>query len=234
MILEIFDWYLPYSILGYYSIIFVTYLFSRLFKNFRIHDNLVYLHNIFLSLQSLFLAVLSIKFYIDIANMSNLKYYDVLNVLTSKERFNHELFDFAKLCFLISKLYEMVDTMILVINRKIIITLHHWHHASIFIAFYTGMYTGSMMFVGFLNSVIHIIMYLYYANVPGIRKIAKYLTRFQMFHLFGGAVLNLYTLIYPIHDLCFKYSIINFSVCMSYFILFAIFYKNKYKKNKNK
>lgn len=44
-----------------------------------------------------------------------------------------------------------------------------------------------------LNSFIHVVMYLYYAKIPGMKQIAKYITSMQIFHLFGGLVWNLVT-----------------------------------------
>merc|ERR1719446_1569268 len=76
--------------------------------------------------------------------------------------------------------------------------LHVWHHATTFQAFYIGMFTGAGFWIGFFNSFIHIVMYAYYAKIPGMKVIAKYITSMQIFHLFGGAVCNLYTIIWPI------------------------------------
>ena len=91
-------------------------------------------------------------------------------------------------CYLISKLCEWIDTVLLIMNDKKIIGLHWWHHMTIGFAFYTGYYSSSAIWIGSLNSFIHIIMYLYYADVPGIRPIAKYLTQLQIIQLFGRGV----------------------------------------------
>jgi hypothetical protein len=62
-----------------------------------------------------------------------------------------------------------MDTVLLIINRKKIIWLHLWHHATIVVAFYTGFVVSSNFWIGSLNSFIHIIMYLYYADVKFIK-----------------------------------------------------------------
>ena len=83
-------------------------------------------------------------------------------------------------------------------------------------------------------------MYMYYAKIPGMKAIAKYITSMQIIHLFGGAALNVYTLIHPMsmttapvkyQEVCCKfYSGINCFLCFSYFLLFLAFFSVKYNK----
>ena len=81
-------------------------------------------------------------------------------------------------------------------------------------------------------------MYAYYAKIPGMKVIAKFITSLQLFHLFGGAACNFYTIIWPLNlpragpnnktavaslaefvDVR-KFSIFNAFICLSYFTLF--------------
>ena len=81
---------------------------------------------------------------------------------------------------------------------------------------------------------------MYYAKIPGMKAIAKYITSMQIIHLFGGSALNVYTLMYPIsmetapdkyQDVsCQFYSGINCFLCFSYFLLFLAFFSVKYNK----
>lgn len=119
---------------------------------------------------------------------------DFFTVLVAPERAQSKFYNWTMFTFLASKLYETLDTVILILNGKPTISLHVWHHATTYAAFYTGLYTGAAFWIGTLNSAIHVVMYLYYAKVSFIKPIAKYITYTQIFHLFGGAVLNIYTL----------------------------------------
>merc|ERR1711968_212520 len=49
--------------------------------------------------------------------------------------------------FLISKVFEWYDTVLLILNGKKPILLHMWHHATISIAFYTGFYTDAVVWI---------------------------------------------------------------------------------------
>merc|ERR1719162_1621203 len=98
-----------------------------------------------------------------------------------------------------------------------------------------------------LNSFIHVVMYMYYAKVPGTKAIAKYITRMQITHLFGGVVLNAITLWTPEEAFAAVkfdtgsgvaqpvpvklFAAFNLFPCFSYFFLFLCFFSKKYHKN---
>ena len=133
-----------------------------------------------------------------------------------------------------SKLYEWIDTILLIINEKSVITLHWWHHSTITVAFYTGFYTSAILWIGILNSFIHVIMYLYYADVKVIKPFAKYLTTLQIIQLFGGVYMNYVSYQYNNDDKYKLFSIINGGICLSYGLLFVKFYFKKYSKDSKK
>merc|ERR1712217_234042 len=76
-----------------------------------------------------------------------------------------------------------------------------------------------------------------------MKVIAKYITSMQIFHLLGGAILNVVTLFAPIDPRgasetfamnlshCQLRSAINTFLCFSYFFLFLAFFSKKYGKN---
>lgn len=121
--------------------------------------------------------------------------------------------------------------------------LHVWHHATTFYAFHQGLFTGAGLWIGFWNSLIHVVMYAYYAKLPGMKMIAQWITSFQLFHLIGGTLFNLYTVIWPViipaegvgkryTHIDVRYaSIINMGICFSYFFLFLAFYSKRYDKS---
>jgi len=132
--------------------------------------------------------------------------------------------------FLVSKVFEWYDTVLLILNGKQPIALHMWHHATISVAFYTGFYTDAVCWIGGLNSFIHIIMYAYYAAIPGIKPFARYLTQLQIVQLFGGAAMNWIALKNTDEVRYQTFAKINMGVCLSYGLLFLRFYATKYTK----
>ncbi|CAD7934831.1 unnamed protein product [Amoebophrya sp. A120] len=154
-------------------------------------------HNVFLALQSAFLMYVIVLLYKDtqiLIEKNGNKDPSFYTVMTQSEmRRQSQIFPVALVAFLASKLYETLDTVILILNGKPLLMLHVWHHATTYLAFYTGLFTGAGFWIGMLNSFIHVVMYLYYAKIPGMAKIAKYITSMQIFHLFGGFVWNLIT-----------------------------------------
>ena len=131
--------------------------------------------------------------------------------------------------FLASKVFEWFDTVALIVNRKKLLALHLWHHATIGVAFYTGYFSSCVLWIGGLNSFIHVIMYAHYANISGIRRFARYLTQLQIFQLFGGVYMNYLSYTHDTNPLYQKYALINGVICMSYGMMFLQFYSKKYK-----
>lgn len=217
------------SPLLYNCLLLVSLVYRNVIKK-TIPNYIVKLHNIFLAFQSMILMVGTVYFYKKTCEYYQIEYYNFLAVsLKDKNYENNTDFFILSYIFLLSKLYEWIDTVILIVNRKNVILLHWWHHATITVAFYTGLYTGAIFWIGFWNSLIHVIMYLYYADIKFIKPYAKYITRLQMFHLFGGVFMNYLSYLHPFTEVTFNYSIINGCICASYGLLFLRFYFNKYK-----
>jgi fatty acid desaturase 2 (delta-6 desaturase) len=188
-------------------------------------------HNYNMTFQSCILLSLAIYDYVQVARVNNLQLTDFINIsnLTGTTH-QTQLYPIVLYCYLGSKLFEWIDTVLLIINNKKIIGLHWWHHMTIGVAFYTGYFTSSVLWIGTLNSFIHIIMYLYYADAPGIRPIAKYLTQLQIVQLFGGVYLNYVSYFYNTEPKYKLFSLINGLICLSYGLMFLQFYGQKYKK----
>ena len=134
----------------------------------------------------------------------------------------------------LTKFIEWIDTVWLVLRRRPLQLLHVWHHATIVLVFEAGFCSGSWAVVGIVNSCIHIVMYAYYAKVPYLFLLAKYITTCQIFHLTCGVVLSLYTLKYPCsrvdRDTGGSYSAISLMLTASYVILFLRLFHSKYKR----
>ncbi|RKO93200.1 polyunsaturated fatty acid elongation enzyme [Blyttiomyces helicus] len=107
--------------------------------------------------------------------------------------------------FYYSKIFEFVDTFIMVIkkNNRQISFLHIYHHASIFCVWYDpffSSYTCPSYFSAALNSFIHVVMYGYYFfSAIGIKQVSfikRYITAMQMTQfcaMMCQAIYNMYS-----------------------------------------
>ncbi|KAG0438778.1 Elongation of fatty acids protein sre1 [Dictyocoela muelleri] len=101
--------------------------------------------------------------------------------------------DFYIWLFYVSKYYELVDTIILHLNRKQASFLQTYHHAGAILS--TFLFTKANSHLGWifvaLNSIVHTIMYLYYAfTCIGIRFRYKYfITNMQIIQFLTGIFL---------------------------------------------
>ncbi|KII69628.1 Elongation of very long chain fatty acids protein 2 [Thelohanellus kitauei] len=142
--------------------------------------------------------------------------------------------------YLLSKIYELLDTIIFVLRKKFnqVSLFHVYHHASILIIewHHFKTYPGPMaMPLVILNSIVHVFMYGYYflsSFGPKVQKYLwwkKYITQMQLIQLaiyfayftwFRG-----YTTIYP-RGLIDCYILYNFTI----FGFFCHFYVKEYRK----
>ena len=139
------------------------------------------------------------------------------------------------LVLLTTKLAEWMDTVLIILRGRPLQLLHVWHHATIVVIFYTGFHTGSWGLVGICNSLIHVVMYGYYAKLPFLSSYARYITLSQISHLSLGLALSLHTIVHPCNrrDANGSYSLITASLLASYIALFARLYNRKYKSRKD-
>ena len=99
--------------------------------------------------------------------------------------------------FYVSKYYEMVDTLLIVLRGRRVIALHALHHALMPLVMYLlfeGTVSVSLVALSVVNSFVHIVMYSYYLATalnlrpPDVWK--KQITRLQIFQfslgVFGG------------------------------------------------
>ncbi|KAJ2553712.1 hypothetical protein EV175_002842 [Coemansia sp. RSA 1933] len=102
--------------------------------------------------------------------------------------------------FYLSKYYELLDTVIIILKGRKASLLQIYHHAGVILVTYMTNYyaAGSGLFLVWENTGVHTIMYTYYAltalgfNPPG----KQYLTSLQIFQfLFGLVVIVVYLVI---------------------------------------
>ncbi|XP_048485125.1 elongation of very long chain fatty acids protein 7 [Plutella xylostella] len=148
--------------------------------------------------------------------------------------------------YFLAKISELLDTVFFVLRKKNnqVTFLHVYHHSLMMVgswAFLKFTPSESVVFMGLLNSLVHVFMYAYYgltALGPAVAKhlnpYKKYITRLQLVQFFS------IMLQFP---LALKYSACPPSKGVAIFILinliffiylFGSFYRQSYNKNKSK
>lgn len=146
------------------------------------------------------------------------------------------------LLFTLSKIPEMIDTLFLVLQKKKVIFLHWFHHATVMLYCwhcYTSITPAGFTFAA-MNYTVHSIMYSYYFVCACgyrhlVRRFAWLITGIQIAQMIIGLVIESY--------LCYQVFIsgapctadrnnvrFGFAMYFSYLILFSQLYYNSYIK----
>jgi len=139
------------------------------------------------------------------------------------------------------KYLEFLDTYFMVLRGKLdqVSFLHVYHHTTIAWAWWIGlklMPGGDSYFGALLNSLIHVLMYSYYAlsllKVPCPWK--RYLTLAQLVQFISVMVYSVFSAYYWTNATGWDYTATSVQIweMLSLFILFSYFYKKSYKTNK--
>jgi hypothetical protein len=138
--------------------------------------------------------------------------------------------------FYLSKFYEFVDTLFLVLRQKPLTFLHVYHHASTVVVAYLGLYdNASYCWIAvFQNCFVHILMYYYYCvRGFGINPWWKrYLTVMQMIQFWINMIgLVAFAALRLSGVLCagtwFSWAA-SFAINSSFYALFQLFYNETY------
>jgi hypothetical protein len=142
------------------------------------------MHNLNMSFQSFLLIVLTL-------HACQWLSFNPYTIFLDDARYGYPNLHLLLGVFLLSKLCEWVDTVILILNGKPLLLLHLWHHGTIFWGFYHGFWCSAQSWIAFWNSLIHVVMYIYYAKLkwPNLRPLASWITTTQIIHLVGGTLL---------------------------------------------
>lgn len=143
--------------------------------------------------------------------------------------------------FYVSKYYELLDTVIMVLKKRPLNFLHVYHHCIVLPLFYVYMSTSMVLqwIVVVANSSVHVAMYYYYAMAALGHKVwwKKYITLAQIVQF----IIDL-TSTWPYPFLYFSASgcsgsmrgwLFGQAVGASFFKLFCDFYFRSYTKSKN-
>jgi len=145
--------------------------------------------------------------------------------------------------FYLSKFYELVDTVFIVLKKKELTFLHIYHHVLTVNLMYLGMNTQSTnQWVALLfNTFVHILMYTYYTLVMFNIQVwwKKYLTTMQMIQFFCNAMgLFLWLYLHLTNPGGCSGHISSWAACLfvqvTFFMLFFLFYRKTYQPSDRK
>lgn len=140
--------------------------------------------------------------------------------------------------FVLSKLFELGDTVFIVLRKQPLIFLHWYHHITvlIYVWYSNTQQIGSGRWFIVMNYIVHAVMYTYYATralkfiVP--KWVNMFITTLQLIQMIFGIVVNVvaYMALVNGRKCQHNYTNIQFSSLMyfSYLILFAHFFCTTY------
>lgn len=145
--------------------------------------------------------------------------------------------------FFLTKLVELLDTIFFVLRKKSdqITFLHVFHHSIVPPFCWIGIKLapgGPNGFFPLINSFIHVIMYTYYALTTFGPKITpylwwkQYLTRLQMIQFVLVMINAAKTFMSSDCRFPILFAYLQASIATIFFILFAMFYRDAYRKKK--
>jgi len=140
--------------------------------------------------------------------------------------------------YFISKLIEFCDTLFFIMRKKNnqLSFLHMYHHSTMFFFWWMGCRWcpgGSAWLGPMINSLIHVLMYSYYALStfgPTVRKFLwwkQYLTVLQLVQFTGGLCLGINAILTGCKFTRWMQYLLVFYM-LSFMVLFGNFYKNAY------
>merc|ERR1719277_739072 len=196
-------------------------------------------HNIFLSVVSLFLATYMIVTLLTIKQQNNYQFFPtIFCALNHFEQVGRLQFIYYVNYLL--KYYELLDTIFLALKHKNIGFLHGYHHPATLVLTWGQMVdsTGVQWVVILLNLFVHTVMYFYYAmaalkikmpwkRIVTIMQIVQFILDLIACYL-AWAMINFY-------QRCFgtnRAGIVGCFILTSYLYLFVDFYDMTYNKKK--
>lgn len=144
--------------------------------------------------------------------------------------------------FYLSKFYELLDTVLMVLKKRRLNFLHVYHHCIVIPLFYVYMTTGmvSQWILVVANSFVHVLMYWYYAMATiGVSVWwKKYITQAQIVQFIIDLTATWpYPLLYFSAQGCsgsMRGWFFGQAVGLSFFKLFRDFYKSSYANSKQR
>ncbi|GMS93969.1 hypothetical protein PENTCL1PPCAC_16143, partial [Pristionchus entomophagus] len=139
--------------------------------------------------------------------------------------------------FVVSKIFELVDTVFIVLRKKPLIFLHWYHHAIVVVyatQSYTELVAGCRWFVT-MNYAIHALMYAYYAlaaagyRLP--RVMSMVITTLQTTQMLIGVAISFIVLYCKLQGRIAQQSFENLALCFGLYASFAILFMSFFNKS---
>lgn len=137
--------------------------------------------------------------------------------------------------FIISKLFELLDTFLIKLSGKKPIFLHWYHHIiTLSYSYFLGInydYSSIGLFLTLINFFVHTIMYLYFTlndyltDVSIIKKYSYIITFLQTLQMF----IAIFSYVYLSKYLKYKFDYFGFVMYLIYGVLFTRFFLKKIK-----
>jgi len=146
---------------------------------------------------------------------------------------------FAIYLFALSKVPEMIDTLFVVLKKKELIILHWYHHLTVMLYCWAILYQAPYgdgfdgLTFGWVNSFVHILMYLSYAlKAMGFKPPGDlFITLIQISQMIIGSIIAVYRVTHCVHQRPLMMAA-SIAMYVSYFGLFAHFFYERYVANK--
>ncbi|CAF1268578.1 unnamed protein product [Didymodactylos carnosus] len=217
----------------YLLLIYTGQIYMKTRPRFELRSALTF-WNILLALFSIFGAIRVIPEIIYVLYKHGFTY----SICNNSNAFGVTGFWTWAFCF--AKLPELIDTVFIVLRKQPLIFLHYYHHATVLIYCWYSYHdlTASGRWFCSMNSLVHAIMYTYYALRALRFKIPRYvsmvITLLQLLQMIIGCYINLKIWdikkngeTCQVSDDNLKYSMIMYA---TYFLLFAHFFASAYIK----
>lgn len=149
----------------------------------------------------------------------------------------HQPAAFWAFCFAASKVFELGDTVFVLLRKKPLIFLHWYHHAVVLVYVWhsaSELVAGGRWFI-FMNYAVHTIMYAYYAiTAAGIRLpriLSMVITTLQTSQMLVGVAISFIVLYYKLQGKIMQQSMENLSICFAIYASFAVLFMNFFNKS---
>jgi len=142
--------------------------------------------------------------------------------------------------FILSKLFELVDTAFIVLRKRPLIFLHWYHHVTVLVYCWHSMkdHTAAGRWFSWMNFAVHSIMYAYYAasalRIRAPRWVSMGITSMQLSQMIVGCYLVYYVYhvkTYTPERMChqtWENLYFCFGIYFTYFLLFMNFFYKAY------
>lgn len=235
-LINIMKYFYPFTYLIVIFYLFLIFCLKYIMKNKKKIklQKLYFIWNLFLTVFSICGAFKFTQLFLFIKKEKNFYYSICNNDFTTK---NEEIAYWTWL-FVISKVFELSDTIFIVLRKQKLLFLHWYHHITVLLlSWYTFINVGSHgKWFALINFYVHSIMYFYYTfsalNFKISNKIKIIITSIQIIQMIIGCLINYFAYYYKKNNITCQttYKNIYFAafIYTTYLILFINYFLRKY------